>query len=389
MKNKNIAILINSMYNGGAERVVSILNEQMISDDVNIHLLVIERNKVDFTIQKNIKFVELSKNNSFFGSLITTFFSGPMMLKNYCIQNNIHFVISHLYRANYVNVLSKLLGNKSKSISVQHSHASNTYRTNSIKDIASRFLIKNLISKSDIIYTVSELMKIDLTEKFNISSNKIFNVKNPIDLNDISYKIKEPLNDLSVFGKFTFITMGSFVKRKNHELIIKAAKLIADLDFKIIIMGRGSLKNHYYKLIQDLNLKNKISVIDFNNNPFNVLSKCDCLINSSDEEGLPMAILEGLACELAIISSDCLSGPREILSPKSVLKTQITDKLEYSKYGILFPVSNIELLAKAMRDIITNNELKKSYKSISYKRAEFYSVENVYELYKKHLLNLN
>lgn len=154
-------------------------------------------------------------------------------------------------------------------------------------------------------------------------------------------------------------------------------------------MGRGSLKNHYYKLIQDLNLKNKISVIDFNNNPFNVLSKCDCLINSSDEEGLPMAILEGLACELAIISSDCLSGPREILSPKSVLKTQITDKLEYSKYGILFPVSNIELLAKAMRDIITNNELKKSYKSISYKRAEFYSVENVYELYKKHLLNLN
>ena len=123
MKNKNIAILINSMYNGGAERVVSILNEQMISDDVNIHLLVIERNKVDFTIQKNIKFVELSKNNSFFGSLITTFFSGPMMLKNYCIQNNIHFVISHLYRANYVNVLSKLLGNKSKSISVQHSHA--------------------------------------------------------------------------------------------------------------------------------------------------------------------------------------------------------------------------------------------------------------------------
>lgn len=381
MKKKNIVILVNSMGSGGAERVVSLLNEEFLKDNYIIHLLVLEKS-LYFPIHKDVKYVELSKSKSKFNRFLITFIRGPFKLKKYCQVNKIDIVISHLYRSNYTNSLSKIIGNKTKSIGVQHSHASNSYSTPKFKNSLSKFLIKQLITKLDNTLTVSELMRLDLIENFNFSKEKVFNVGNPINFNKIQSDINDEVYDTSIFGKFTFISLGSFIKRKNHELIIRAAFLIKDLDFKLILMGQGGLKSFYINLIKELNLENKVEIIDFDPNPFKFLSISDCLINSSNSEGLPMAILEALACNLPVISSDCLSGPREILAPDSDFEIQISQKIEYCEFGILFPINNVDLLAEAMRNIIIDKNLQTSYRSKALIRSEYFKSENIYKLYK-------
>ena len=382
MKNKNVLILINSMGSGGAERVVSLLNDEMIDDNVNLHVLTLE-SQIAFPLNKKINYLELSSRTNKFYIFLVTFFIAPFKIKRYCVENNIDFIFSHLYRANYSNALSKFIGNKVISIAVQHSHASNSYNTNSLKDKLNRFLIKSLLPKLDYVYTVSELIRLDLISNFNLKSKQLINVANPINLSLISEQSKQLVKNNFLFGHFTFITVGSFIKRKNHEMIIRAAKIIEDLDFKIIIMGKGELNDSYVNLISELDLDDKINIVGFDNNPFKFIANSDCLINSSNAEGLPMAILEALACNLCVVSTDCLSGPREILCPDTNLEKQISNGVEYGKYGVLFPINKTKLLAEVMKKIIEDKDLVKSYKLKAKERALFFNSNNIYNLYKK------
>ena len=85
------------------------------------------------------------------------------------------------------------------------------------------------------------------------------------------------------------------------------------LNFKIVLIGRGALKNKLLDFIQINNLKNKIKLIDFQNNPFKFIKKSDLFILSSKFEGLPNVILEAMVLKKFVISSDCPTGPKEIL----------------------------------------------------------------------------
>ena len=123
-------------------------------------------------------------------------------------------------------------------------------------------------------------------------------------------------------------------------------------------------------------------IVDFDNNPFKFIANSDCLINSSNAEGLPMAILEALACNLCVVSTDCLSGPREILCPNTNLEKQISNGVEYGKYGVLFPINKTKLLAEVMEKIIEDKDLVKSYKLKAKERALFFNSNNIYNLYK-------
>ena len=94
--------------------------------------------------------------------------------------------------------------------------------------------------------------------------------------------------------------------------------------------------------------------LGFQKNPFKFISRSTIYVFPSLYEGFPNALVEAIACEIPVISSDCKSGPREILAPETNIDVE-TKIIEYAKYGVLIPVCNGNYY-KA-RDPLTNKEM--------------------------------
>lgn len=85
-------------------------------------------------------------------------------------------------------------------------------------------------------------------------------------------------------------------------------------------------------------------------------------------------MVEALACRLPIISTDCQSGPREILAPNSDINFQLKDKVELAEYGILSPVKNVEKMKETMNLIINDESLRKKYQNKAKQRANDFRI---------------
>ena len=141
------------------------------------------------------------------------------------------------------------------------------------------------------------------------------------------------------------------------------------LNFKALIIGRGILRDKMNTFIKKNKLEKKIKLLNFQDNPYKYIAKSDLLVLSSKFEGLPNVLLEALSLKKFIISSNCPTGPREIL--------------DNGKGGFLFEVGNFKELAKK---IISFNDNKKKYNSkliFAYERlARFSYKNNLYKYFK-------
>ena len=108
---------------------------------------------------------------------------------------------------------------------------------------------------------------------------------------------------------------------------------------------------------------------------------------SSSHEGYPNVLVEALP----IISTDCKSGPREILAPNSNIDFQLEDKIELCEYGILVPINNKEKMKEAMNLIINDENLRKDYEEKAKQRANDFRIEEIIKQYEKIIIynNLN
>ena len=120
-----------------------------------------------------------------------------------------------------------------------------------------------------------------------------------------------------IFGKqktLKILNIGRFVDQKDQETLIKALNLLKNkIEFQARIIGRGQLKEKLKKLINKYKLSRKVKLINFKKNPFNYLKQSDVFVLTSIYEGLPNVLLEALTLKRFVISSDCPTGPKEIL----------------------------------------------------------------------------
>ncbi len=371
---KNLSILVYSLAGGGAERVVSILLDELKSD--YYITLVLMNNTIVYKIPKGQKVVYLENSNPFEVGLLK-FFKLPFLglkYKKICKENDIHVSISFMNRPNYINSISKILGNKSKIIISERSTPSLLHK-NGLQGFINRFLIKKLYPTADIVTANSQGNSFDLINYFDLK--KITTINNPIDIKKIEKQSKY-ITELKS-GSFNFITVGRLDSGKNHKLIVEVMKDIANVHFdaKLYIIGNGVLKQTIENQIKELDLENKIILLGYQENPYKYLVKADCFVFSSSYEGFPNVLLEAMVCELPIISTDCQSGPREILSPNSDINFQLKENIEKVEYGILTPVNDKENLIQAMNLMIKDNELRDNYKQKTKSRVNNFNKDKI------------
>ena len=88
-----------------------------------------------------------------------------------------------------------------------------------------------------------------------------------------------------------------------------------------------------------------------------------------------------MACGTALISSDCISGPREIIHPESDLSRQLKNQIEYGDYGLLYPVGAIDLLARALQLLLEDDTLRQEFIKEGFERVKDFDQVKIAEQY--------
>ena len=372
---KKVAIFLYSLAGGGAERVVSILLEKLCKKyDITLFLM---NDTIFYNIPKEVKIIFLEKSKSNENGLIK-FLKLPILgwkYKSLLKQHNISLSLSFMTRPNYINIFAKIFGSKAKTVISERSHFSSQYNYANLQSFINKKLVK-LYNFADLIVANAEGNMQDLQKNFHIKT-KMIKIYNLVDINMIYEKKKQPINIKK--ERFTFVTIGRLDAGKNHKLLIEAIK---NAEADLWIIGDGELKNNLELIIDNLKLKDRVKLLGRQDNPYKFLDKADCFVFGSNHEGFPNVLLEALACGLPIVSTDCQSGPREILSPDSDFSKQTKD-IEFAEYGILVPVNNVKKMVEAIKKILNDKQLRYNYTQKAPIRAQEFDVKNLINEWEK------
>lgn len=370
---KNILLLVHKLSEGGAERVMCELANRL-SKEYNVKIVVFNLEEKNY--ECNVPIINLKSK---FGKW--SIISNVCKLKKIKKDNNIDCCISALIYSNLINVLSKV---NEKTIITIHNKISKQNKGKIVE-----ILHKLSCKKADKIITVSNGIKDDELVNYKIDENKTVAIYNFCNINKIQKlkdgKIDDKIKD--IFNGQTIITVGRLVKQKAQDNLIKAFRKLVDKlpNAKLVILGEGKLKVYLNNLIKELKLEDNVYILDFDINPYKYMTNADAFILTSNYEGLPTVILEAMACGLPVISTDCDSGPREILAPKTSIYKKAMD-IEYEEYGILLPenyTDNQEKIYKSMLNILGNKELLLKYKNKSRERIIDFDIEKIIKDWEK------
>ncbi|PIB31203.1 glycosyltransferase [Maribacter sp. 4U21] len=380
MLKPKIAILIYSLSGGGAERVVSYLLPYLKNKRMEVHLVLMNVNvSYDIPADIPIHFIEKSKGDEHgFFKLIKL----PWLAYKYAKLLN-QLKITHsfalLTRPSYINILSKHFTNYKYKISIsERSYPSMQYGYNNLQSKINNLLIKKLYPKADQIICNSHGNANDLINNYNIAASKIEVVHNPVDIEKIDTVEKKDGFFSEAF--FNIVTIGRMDAGKNHQLLIKA--IVPFKKMRLYILGDGWLRESLEQLVDELGLTEQVFFLGFDNNPFKYLKAADLFLFGSSHEGFPNVLLEAMACGLPIVSTNCKSGPDEIME----LSNPKTDNIMLTDYGILSPVGSVELLQKALAYCLEHPEFLDQCRKRVLERILDFKREPILEAYTHHIL---
>ena len=165
------------------------------------------------------------------------------------------------------------------------------------------------------------------------------------------------------------LAIGRMKKVKDFSTLLRAfARLLVQRPARLIVLGEGRLRPSLQSLARELGIAERVDFPGFQENPYAFLAKADLFVLSSRHEALPTVLIEAMACGCPVVSTDCPSGPREIL--------------EDGRLGPLVPVGDTEALAKAMVRVLDEPPSR----DLLRERASFFSVERAVERYERLLL---
>tara|TARA_B100000780_G_scaffold178402_1_gene125053 strand:+ start:2265 stop:3362 length:1098 start_codon:yes stop_codon:yes gene_type:complete len=207
------------------------------------------------------------------------------------------------------------------------------------KNIIKKIIFKILFIRINKVIVNSEKFKKEIKSTFNVKAKRIYN---PLDKKIIVNKSKEILKfKFFETNNLKIINVGRLVQQKDQITFLKSLNLIKNkIKFKALIIGSGDKKNSLKDYIVDNKLNNFVKIINFKKNPYNYIKKADLVVHTAIYEGLPNVLLEAICLNKYVISTNCSTGPSEILSN--------------GKGGELIRLKDHKTLAKKIREYYYN-----------------------------------
>lgn len=175
----------------------------------------------------------------------------------------------------------------------------------------------------------------DLANLGRLKRDSITVINNPVAASSKSFTTQQSQAVWQGFQSKKIIAVGALKWAKNYPLLLQAfAKLLEKENAMLTVVGQGELIVELEDLTKKLDIHKYVQFVGFSDAPLSWMESADLLVLSSHYEGLPMVLVESLVVGTPIVSTDCKSGPREILCD--------------GKYGKLVPVGDVDALSQAM-----------------------------------------
>jgi len=343
---KKLILFMPSMEGGGVEKNFILVSNYLAKKLSDISIITASKKyiqkfdkKINIICPKSSYWEYLSRRTKYLICIFLLIFElkKRKQIVVFCFQANIYCII-----------LCKLFKTK---IIVRSNSSPSGWSQNLIKI----FIYKKVLRMADKIMVNSMEFKKQFKNRFHLKTKCIYN---PLNIKEISKLSKNKINE-NFFDKTTLkiINVGRFVDQKDQLTLLNAINhLKKKVNLKLIIIGGGPNKKKILNYIKSNNLTRVVKIKNFTQNPYPYFLKADLFILSSLYEGLPNVLLESIALNKFVISSNCPTGPSEIL--------------DNGKGGLLFKVGNYKDLASKIS--FFNSKRKECDKKLQYAKKRLH-----------------
>ncbi|SIS82829.1 glycosyltransferase [Salimicrobium salexigens] len=353
MNKTKIIIFMFSLGGGGIQKFVMNIVNNINKEKFDISVALVNKKGVYLNeLPNEVKVIDLKANRVHY-SLIPLIKSmnreNPDIL--FCIGTNI----------NIVGIMAKLVSRNDPKLIIRQAVDLNKVSTRKIN----LFLMKRLYPKVDKCVVLTNTMRENITKLIKLPEDKIEVIYNSINIHDISKKKKEVIDESFINIKEPkIISVGRLTKQKNQHMLIDAFNLVLrEKKSKLIIIGEGEEKSEIEAKIKENNIQDDVLMLGYKSNPYKYIYNSDIFVLPSLYEGLSNALLEALACDIPIVTTD---------NPDFIIKDGVN--------GLQATVDKKDI-ANKITEILTDKSISEYMKSNNKEYMNNFDISNMINRY--------
>ena len=262
--------------------------------------------------------------------------------------------VSHLEGADYINLLSK--GQEKAIVLIQGSKVHDRNISGAVGTLRKKVLMPWLYRRADKMVTVSRDIIPARTEVFGVPRHKLSAINNSFEVEQVRQQSLEPLDTAmqAVYASApVLVTSGRLAIQKNQAPLLDVfAALLKQQPAKLVFIGDGELRQDLLNHARSLRLRvyqamsgtdllttdYDVYFIGLQQNPFKFIRPASVFVFPSAWEGFPLALGEAMTCGVPVVSTDCPTGPREMLAPTVKAPQEALREAEWAEFGVLMPM---------------------------------------------------
>ncbi len=351
-----ISIYLSSMCIGGAERVALNLCTGLCEKDYDVDLVLVnEQGTLIDEVPEEVRIIDLGSSRVLKSIVPLRRYlqtQEPDILYTMMTELNVAAVIAHRFT-------------HSRTRLVISEHNTPTTSADGLKDKGLLRLLPFTYPYADHVVTVSDGVRDDLLDVVNLPDEDVSVIYNPIDIDRIRVKADEPLDHqwLDDPNLNVILSAGRHAPQKGFDTLLRAFDRLDEPNTRLILLGDGDERESLIELATELGIEDRTDFPGFVDNPFSYMAQADLFVLSSWYEGFGNVLIEAMAVGCPIVSTDCPSGPNEIL--------------DNGHYGALVPVKNDSAMATSIAECLENPTNPDKL----YDRANEFAIEAVVDCY--------
>ncbi len=348
-----VALFTGSMRGGGAERVMLALAAGLAQRGLKVDLVLMHAaGEYMHAVPDGVRVIDLDARK------LVTFVADFL---RYVRRERPCIVLSALLLPDLAALVAKVVfGSRMRLYSWHHNMFTSAFREAGFRNRQYMRLVWLLLPVADLIIAVSEGVARDLSRRSTRTADKTVTVYNPVVSTDINALSKCSLHH-PWFGDAstpTILSVGRLAPQKDYPTLLRAfAEVERSRAARLVILGQGPERESLLELAARLGIGDRVDLPGFDVNPFRYMARASVFVLSSKYEGFPTVLPEAMACGAPVVSTDCPSGPSEML--------------EGGRWGRLVPVGDWRAMARAIEATLDDPMPAEALKA----RASVFSVE--------------